>query len=89
LLSDGTHPLPVRRGAVEKLIERCDDTGAIPWSALSLFTEGSKVRITSGPFTGQLGEVCQLSAHDRVVVLLNFMGVQTRVQIPSFAVDAA
>jgi transcriptional antiterminator RfaH len=89
VLSEGTRPIPVRRGAVEELIARRDDSGAIPLTALSLFTEGAQVRITCGPFTGQLAKVQYLSARHRVVVLLNFMGVQTRLRIPPYAVEAA
>jgi transcription elongation factor/antiterminator RfaH len=89
VLTQGTHPTPVRRGVVEDLIDRRDDSGTIPLTALSLFTEGTQVRITSGPFTGQLAKVQCLSARDRVVVLLNFMGVQTRLRIPPYAVEAA
>jgi transcriptional antiterminator RfaH len=89
MLSKGSRPIPVRRGTVEELIARRDDSGAIPLSALSLFTEGTQVRITSGPFTGQLAKVQCLSARDRVVVLLNFMGAQTRLRIPPYAIEAA
>jgi transcriptional antiterminator RfaH len=89
LLSNGKRPIPVRQGAVEELIEQRDNSGAIPLAALNLFTKGTKVRIMSGPFTGQLGEVHYLSARDRVVVLLNFMGVQTRLRISPCAVEAA
>ena len=89
LLSDGTRPIPVRRGGVEELIDRCDKSGAISLTALSLFPEGTKVRILSGPFTGQLGEVLHLSARDRVMVLLTFMGVQTRLRLPPYTVEAA
>jgi transcription antitermination factor NusG len=79
----------VRQGVIEALIEQCDETGAVPLTALGLFSQGIKVRITSGPFTGQIGEVDRISAGDRVMVLLNFMGVQTSLPLPPFAVEAA
>jgi hypothetical protein len=36
-----------------------------------------------------MGEVVTISARDRVLVLLNFMGVQTGVQIPAYGIEAA
>jgi transcriptional antiterminator RfaH len=89
LLSDGSYPLPVRHNVVENLLQQCDEKGAVSLSALGLFTRGVKVRITSGPFAGQVGELEKISAHDRVLVLLDFMGVQTGVQMPAYAIEAA
>ena len=89
LLSDGTNPLQVRHNVVENLLRQCDQKGAVSASALGLFTHGIRVRITSGPFTGQMGEVGNISARDRVLVLLNFMGVQTAVHMPAYGIEAA
>jgi transcriptional antiterminator RfaH len=89
LLTDGTNPLPVRHSVVESLRQQSDDTGAVSLSALGLFTQGVKVRITAGALAGQVGRLGKLSAHDRVVVLLDFMGAQASVQMPAYGIEAA
>ena len=89
LLTDGTNPIRVQHDAVEKLRQQSDDMGAVSLSALGLFTQGLKVRITSGAFAGLVGELGKISIHDRVVVLLNFMGVQTGVQMSAYGIEAA
>jgi transcriptional antiterminator RfaH len=89
LLANGPDPIPVRQGVVEALLAQCDQGGAVPLSTIGLFTEGAKIRITSGPFTGQVGNVAEIPARDRVLVLLNFLGAPARIQLPSYAIEAA
>ena len=57
----GTKPLQVRHNVVENLLRQCDEKGAVSASALGLFAQGIRVRITSGPFAGQMGEVGKIS----------------------------
>lgn len=89
LLANGPTPLPVPRGMVENLMAQCDESGITALSAFGTFTKGLKVRITSGIFTGQAGEIVLTRGHDRVQVLLHLLGVQTPVELPSYAVEAA
>lgn len=42
--------------------------------------EGEAVHVTRGPFAGLLARVEQVAANDRIWVLLDFMGRETRVQ---------
>jgi transcriptional antiterminator RfaH len=91
LLTDGKRPLPVPGGVVEKLLAEADEQGATPLTALGMFWKGRKVRITSGPFAGQLGEVAEALARgrDRVQVLLSMLGAETSMQVPSYALETA
>jgi transcriptional antiterminator RfaH len=91
LLANGDSPLAVREGVVEELIKQCDRQSAVPLAALGIFAKGVKVRIKAGAFAGQVGEVIEVCSQccDRVQLLLNFMGVQTSLQLPSYAIEAA
>ena len=92
LLANGHSPLPVPQGVVETLRRQCDEHDAVPLAALGIFTKGRKVRIKSGAFVGQVGEVVEISSQgycDRVQLLLSFLGVQTSLQLPSYAIEAA
>jgi transcriptional antiterminator RfaH len=91
LLANGPCPLPIPEGAVEELLTKCDQRGAVPLTAIGIFTKGLKVRIKSGTFSGQTGEITEVipQGHDRVQVLLTFLGIEIGVQLPSYAIEAA
>jgi transcription elongation factor/antiterminator RfaH len=89
VLSNGPHPLAVRDGTVEALVQRCDEAGVVPLTALDIFTTGAKVTITTGAFIGQVGVVANISSADRIAVLLNFMGTRTCVHLPPWHIEAA
>ena len=89
VLSSEPRPLAVRNGTVEALMQRCDETGVVPLTALDIFTTGAKVIITTGAFIGQVGVVANISSADRIAVLLNFMGTRTCVQLPPWQIEAA
>jgi transcriptional antiterminator RfaH len=91
LLANGTEPLPVPHGVVESLLAKCDPRGATPLAAMGVFARGRRVTIKSGMFQGQTGEVTEVFAdeRDRVHVLLTLLGAVTRVQLPSYAIEAA
>jgi transcriptional antiterminator RfaH len=44
---------------------------------------GSRVEVASGAFSHFIGEVERLTPDHRVLVLLDFMGKQTRVNLPA------
>ena len=91
LLANGDTPLPVADGTVETLYRQCDAQDAVPLSTLGLFTKGLKVRIVGGAFAGQVCEVAEAPSQDceRVRLLLNFLGVQTSLHLPSYVIEAA
>jgi transcriptional antiterminator RfaH len=89
LLTSGPQPLPVPQGVVETLLAKCDAHAAVrlAW----ILTKGLKVRIKSGAFSGQTGELAEIFIEgcDRVGVLLTLLGAQTKLEVPSYAVEAA
>ncbi len=90
LLANGPCPLPVPHGAIEALLTQCDRRGAVPLAAMGVFAKGLKVRIKSGAFTGQTGELTEiLRGGDRVHVLLTLLGAETDLRLPSYAIEAA
>ena len=90
LLANGPEPVPVPEGLVESLIADSDEAGITPLSTLGVFWRGRKVKITSGAFRDQFGEVEAVLAkgRDRVAVLLNLLGAPARLQLPSYAIQA-
>src|SRR5712691_10977731 len=72
LLANGPCPLPIPHGVVEALLTKCDRRGAAPLAAMDVFAKGLKIRIKSGVFAGQTGEIAELlpQGGDRVRVLL-------------------
>lgn len=89
LLSNGPRPIAVHDGAVEALLQRCDEMGVVPFTALDIFRTGVKVTITTGALAGQVGVVADISSADRIAVLLNFMGARTCVHLPPWQIEAA
>jgi transcription antitermination factor NusG len=75
---------------VEELLEECGEDGVVHGGVLRGLVKHSKIRITSGVFTGQLGEVSNFlqEREDWVQILLNLLGVPTRVTLPSYAIEA-
>lgn len=81
LVSFGTSPSQVPEELVTTLMERCDASGKLrPAEALS---RGSKVRVKTGPFADFVATVDDVEPDRRVWVLLDMMGRQARVAVPS------
>lgn len=91
LLTDGTRPVPVPSDMIEKLMAETDEDGVTPLTSLGMFWKGQKIRIKSGPFAGQFGEVADVFSRgrDRVQVLFSMLGVQTSMQLPSYVLETA
>ena len=91
LLDDGVRPLAVPGGLIERLLAQSDQQGVMPLASLGMFWKGRSVRIKSGPFAGQIGEVGDVLAkgRDRVQILLNMLGVETSMEMPSYALETA
>jgi transcriptional antiterminator RfaH len=91
LLTDGKRPVPIPGDMIEELMVETDEQGVTPLTSLGIFWKGQKIRIKSGPFAGQMGEVAEVLSRgrDRVQVLFNMLGVQTSMQLPSYALETA
>ena len=49
---------------------------------------GTRVRVISGPLSAQIGILTLLKPHERVLVLLNLLGGQQRVELAQSAIEA-
>lgn len=69
--------LPV--SLIEGLKARCDETGVL--QPVSDLKENEMVRITSGPFAEFVATVEKLQSKDRVRVIMELMGRETRAEV--------
>jgi len=81
LVRFGMEPAVVPDELVDLLKLRVGPEGVIDLTATAGFKPGSRVRIAEGGMTGYEGIFLASSSHDRVVILLDIVGKQVRVQI--------
>ena len=77
LVMGGDRPIPVPHGVVESMLEVADVDGLL--QLRSDLKVGAAVRVTSGPFTEQLGILDRLDDSCRIRVLLEILGRQVPV----------
>lgn len=88
LVRFGQHPTPVPGDLIGTLREREDQQG-IQVLPPKDFKRGDSLRIADGAMTGFEGIFVARSGRDRVVVLLEIMGKQARVQVPRDVIEPA
>lgn len=79
LVSFGKEPAAVPLDLVSQLMLRCDAQGKL--LPPQLLKPGDQVTMTKGPFTNFVAEVEKITPDQRVWVLMEIMGAQTRVAI--------
>jgi len=89
LVCDGGGPMPVEANIVETLVSEADDRGRVRPAALQVFRAGDRLRVVDGPMLDQTGSFEQLTADERVILLMNVLGRDVRVTVPLSAIDAA
>ena len=77
LVSFGEAPAPVPSNFVAALRKRCDERGLL--LPPETFHPGDTVTLNSGPFAKFVAEVERVGADQRVWILLDLMGRQTRL----------
>jgi transcriptional antiterminator RfaH len=83
----GTRPQPMPDRAICELLARCD--GEIVRSMAENLQPGQTVRLIDGPFADQWATVEQQPEADRVCILLNVLGRDTRTSVSIAAVARA
>jgi transcriptional antiterminator RfaH len=83
------HPASVENGVLDTLKTREDENGFIKLARRSCFSPGDRVRITEGAFIDNLVFVEGVSDHERVAVLLDFLGRKVRVLVGADLIVAA
>jgi len=80
-------PVPVPRGVVEFILDNIDETGVCSFDRG--FAIGQRVRLISGPFAEQLGQLVRLDSNGRVRVLIEIMGGSVPALLSSTTVALA
>jgi transcriptional antiterminator RfaH len=87
VIMDGIKPARVADVVIDDIRSR-ERGGLIdlqpPPSALKA---GDRVKVTTGPFTGQLGLFAGMRPHERVLVLLAVLGGEQRVELAQAAIE--
>ena len=82
-------PVAVEDSVISALKAREDEAGFVRLARRSLFSPGDQVRIVEGAFADSLALVEGASDHDRVAVLLEFLGRKVRVFVGADLIAAA
>ncbi len=88
LLNDG-HPLGIPTSIIEGLQAEEDEQGLVPITCVETFVKGEKLRIVDGTFKDQIAVFEAMDDKKRVQLLLSFLGRDTKISIPAYAVEAA
>ena len=82
LVRFGTEYVPVPESVVNDLIGHEDAAGLHRLSIGTLFKFGSAVRVIEGALAGLEGIFEHEDANDRITILLNMLGRETRIKLP-------
>jgi transcriptional antiterminator RfaH len=88
LIMDGVSPAKVSDQMIDE-IRRREVRGAVELPQPPSMRIGERVRVTGGPFEGQLGLYAGMKPHERVEVLLALFGGQRRVTLPGASIELA
>jgi transcriptional antiterminator RfaH len=88
LMCDDLHPAEVPFHIIEQLQSQEEEKEVVAASSLMTFVKGDKVRILEGAFQDQLAVYHSMSDSHRIQLLLNFMGREMKVILPTYAIEA-
>jgi transcriptional antiterminator RfaH len=89
LVSAGDEPLPVAEEVVEEIRAREDDKGLVKIGLPAGIGPGSAIRLIDGIFADARGVLERVADQRRVSVLLQLLGRNVRVFVPSASIGAA
>jgi len=88
LIMDGLLPARVPDAVIDEIRSR-ERNGLVELPKLhGGFKPGMRVRVVSGPLSEQIGMLAALRPHERVLVLLQLLGGQQRVELARGTVEA-
>lgn len=88
LVTDG-RPAVVPLGIVEGLKDQETAEGLILINSMALFVKGDKVRVLDGAFKEYVAVFDKMDDKQRVQLLVNCLGREMNISLPSHAVEAA
>jgi transcriptional antiterminator RfaH len=88
MIMSGDQPAHVPDRVLDE-IRRREVRGAVELPKAPGMKVGARVRVSGGPFQGQLGLYAGMKPHERVEVLLALLGGQQRVTLPRSSIELA
>ena len=88
LVMDGELPAKVPDDVIAEIRSR-ERNGFVELPKLHGLKPGMRVRVVSGPLSERIGMLAALRPHERVLVLLQLLGGQQRVELARSAVEVA
>ncbi|HJN23548.1 MAG TPA: transcriptional activator RfaH [Rhodospirillales bacterium] len=88
MVCNGEIPAPVPENIVEDIRSREDEDGLVILGAGQTFSKGQPVQVLSGAFCDRVGLYDCVTDDERVIILLDLLGRQTKVRIPAEAICA-
>jgi len=88
LMMDG-RPAIIPSRMIEDLKDQETSDGLVPINSMALFAKGDKVRVLDGVFKDYVATFEKMDDKQRVQLLLTFLGRETKVSLPFYAVEAA
>lgn len=89
LLTTDGQPAFVPSGVVQGLKDQENEQGLVSFASTALFAKGDKVRILNGAFKDYITVFDKIDDKQRIQLLLNCLGREMKVSLPSYAVAAA
>jgi transcription antitermination factor NusG len=83
---DGEQPAKVPDQVIAEIRSR-ERNGLVELPRSRGLAPGTRVRVISGPLSAQIGILALLKPHERVLVLLNLLGGQQRVELAKTAIE--
>ena len=87
LIMDGLLPARVPEQIISEIKSR-ERNGFVELPKMRGLTPGMRVKVLQGPLQAQIGMLAALRPHERVLVLLNLLGGQQRVELARNAIEA-
>jgi transcriptional antiterminator RfaH len=82
LVQVGMNPAKISDQVIETIRQRADADGLHRLPPKN-FSKGDRVRLVSGPFTDYEAIFSEQRAENRTIILLNLIGKQNRIEVPS------
>ncbi|PPE03131.1 transcription termination/antitermination protein NusG [Holospora curviuscula] len=89
LMTNNLHPKKVQKRIVDDLKAQEVGVGIVPMASLVNFVKDEKLCIVEDAFKDQVAIFESVDDKSRVQLLLNFMGREMKMTLPTYAVEAA
>lgn len=89
IMKDEVNPSTLSARIIEDLKSQELSSNILPISSLISFVKGDKVKISEGPFKNTEAVFERLDDKQRVEILISFLGRESKISLPIYAVNAA